>query len=86
MPDDFIEPVLISDVYADGIAYVENLGNCIRIAYFTWARTGNGFKEKVIVAKIVRPLSSLLGSEELHRMIDAVPVTGMTDQDGKRSH
>ncbi len=38
MPDTCSEPVPISDVYADGIAYVENLGNCIRVAYFVWQR------------------------------------------------
>jgi hypothetical protein len=80
------EPVPISDVYADGIAYVENLGNCIRVAYYTWAWIA-GAREKVIVAKIVRPLSSIIGADEFQRLIDAKPVLGiLPERNGERAH
>ena len=86
MLDTCSEPVPISDVYADGIAYVENLGNCIRVAYFVWQRVA-GKREKIVVAKIVRPLSSWVGNEEFKRMLDEKPVLGMLpDVNGERHH
>lgn len=87
MADTCIEPVPISDVYSDGIAYIENLGNCIRVAYFTWSRSGGGPPEKVIVAKIVRPVSSLIPYEDMLKMIEQEPIAGMIpEKDGRRAH
>ncbi len=86
MPETCSEPVPISDIYADGIAYVENLGNCIRVAYFVWQRVG-GQREKVIVAKIVRPMNSILGNEEFKRMVEEKPVLGILPEvNGERHH
>lgn len=86
MADACVEPVPISDIYADGIAYIENLGNCIRIAYFTWTRV-EGHRQKVVVAKIVRPIASLLSNEEMANMIEEKPVLGMVPpRDGDHCH
>jgi hypothetical protein len=48
-----VEPVPISDIYADDIDHFEILGENVRIYFYTWE---DG--ERVIVAKIVRPLST----------------------------
>lgn len=50
-----IENAAINDVYADGIDHLDIIGNgqIVRIVYFTWE---NG--EKVITAKVVRPLAT----------------------------
>jgi hypothetical protein len=86
MTENSSEPVPISDVYADGIAYIENLGNVIRVAYFVWQRHGKT-REKVIVAKIVRPLSSVVGQDEFNRMLSANPVVGiLPETNGERHH
>ena len=50
---DYLESVALTDIYADGIADVELLGDNVRLIYFTW-ESG----QKVMVAKIVGPLSA----------------------------
>jgi hypothetical protein len=53
---DLIEVTPIADIYADGVACVELCGPNVRLIYYVV--TGG---EKVIVAKIVRPLESVKG-------------------------
>jgi hypothetical protein len=52
----------VNDIYADGIGAVEILGDCVRVSFFAYRtaarRAGGWQREKVIVAKVVRPLSS----------------------------
>lgn len=70
-----VEPTPIPDIYADGFAYVERLGCCFRVAYFTWSNTGP-HPEKIVVAKLVRPLSSLTATGQLARMLEVAPILG----------
>jgi hypothetical protein len=69
-----LEPYPVPDIYADGIDHIENLGNCFRMVFFTNAR---GSDERLVVAKIVRPITSLLTSTEIQKLIDKEPVLGM---------
>jgi hypothetical protein len=55
-----VEMSPIPDIYADGIADVELLGDNIRLTFFTW-RGG----EKIIVCRLVRPKSSYLNTDEI---------------------
>lgn len=66
-----LEPCPISDIYADGIGRVENLGNCLRLVFFTWSEG-----ERVVVAKLIRPVSSMMSGTSLIRMATAQPVLG----------
>lgn len=50
----------VPDVYADGLAAIHNVGDTnFRAVYFTWVRNAGGVYERVVVAKIIRPKSSL---------------------------
>lgn len=71
-----LEPYPVPDIYSDGIAHVDNLGNCFRTTYYTWSRAG-GQGERVAVAKIVRPISSVLRGSQLLKMIQQEPILGM---------
>ena len=71
-----LEPYPVPDVYADGIDHIENLGNCFRMVFFTNARSGG---ERVVVGKIVRPMTSLLTSVQIQQLIDKEPMLGMID-------
>lgn len=56
-----VEMMPISDIYADGIGEIENLGDCFRAIYFTFSRPPDGGAiERVMVAKLVRPKKSIL--------------------------
>jgi hypothetical protein len=57
---DFSSYDLPSDVYADGIGAVENLGENFRTVLFTFQRSDGGILRKVPVLCVVRPKSSLL--------------------------
>lgn len=48
-----VENAAINDVYADGIERLDICGPNVRIVYYTWE---NG--EKIITAKVVRPLAT----------------------------
>jgi hypothetical protein len=48
-----IENAPITDTYADDIDHIEILGDNVRIVFFTWEHG-----ERIVVAKIVRPLST----------------------------
>ncbi len=66
MDGDAIEMFPVPDIYADGIADVEVLGDGenIRITFFTW-RHG----EKVIVCRMVRPRASYLSTDMFRALI-----------------
>lgn len=56
-----VEGMPVSDVYADGIGAIEDLGDCFRTIYFTYSRPlEGGAIERVVVAKLVRPKKSIL--------------------------
>ena len=76
MQSRIIEPFAVIDIYADGIDHIENLGNVMRIVYFTWQRIGS-VMQRTCVAKIVRPTASLLSPKDLARMLEDQPVVGM---------
>ena len=65
---DAVEMFPVPDIYADGIAEVEILGDGvnIRLTFFTWR---NG--EKIIVARLVRPRSSFLAIDHIQAIIEA---------------
>jgi hypothetical protein len=69
---DAVEIFPVPDIYADGIAEVEILGENIRLTFFTWR---NG--EKVIVARLVRPRSSFVAIDHIQAILEAksVPAT-----------
>lgn len=64
MTEEIVEVSPIADIYADGIADVEILGENIRLTFFTW-RGG----EKIIVCRIVRPKNSYLSVDHIAAMI-----------------
>jgi hypothetical protein len=70
-----IEPYPIADTYADGISHMENLGSCFRIVYFTWV-SGPTRAEQIVVANVVRPMTSIITPSEYMRMLHAKPVLG----------
>jgi hypothetical protein len=61
-----VEIFPVPDIYADGIAEVELLGENIRLTFFTWR---NG--EKIIVARMVRPRSSFLAIDHIEAILEA---------------
>lgn len=58
-----VEKAPIIDTYSDGIDHIEICGPNVRLVYFTW--DGD---EKVIVAKIIRPIEGL--SMGFHPLLD----------------
>jgi len=65
--DEAEETAPIADIYADGVADVELLGDGenIRITFFTWSRG-----QKIVVCKLVRPTSSYLTTDMFRVMIE----------------
>jgi hypothetical protein len=60
-PRPLVELMPITDIYADGIGEIENLGDCFRMIFFTYSRPlEGGATERVVVAKVVRPKKSIL--------------------------
>lgn len=58
--DDLIDTGLVPDIYVDDVGAVENLGDCFRTVYFTWARApGGAIFCKIVVAKLIRPKRAL---------------------------
>lgn len=55
---DLIDTGMVQDIYSDGIARLEIIGNQCRFIMFSWQLIC-GRPERVVVAKIVRPLSSI---------------------------
>jgi hypothetical protein len=71
---DWQELVPISDVFADGIAEIQNLGTNYRTIYFSWQRSPGGLYEKVAVMKIVRPMTSIVDKDShFARGVTAAP-------------
>lgn len=59
------------EFYIDDIAFVDDLGETCRVAYFTHARNPDGVFERVVVVKLVRPKSSIGGGGKIRRMLEA---------------
>lgn len=60
-PRPLIEMMPITDIYADGIGEIENLGDCFRMIYFTYSQPFDGGPmERIAVAKLVRPKKTIL--------------------------
>lgn len=56
----FIDNNTCPDIYADGIVHVENLGSVCRVFFYSYtAEFPGGPLERMIVAKLIRPLTSL---------------------------
>lgn len=56
-----IEPADMIDIFANGIARVENLdGGCVRLVYFAEQMASSGQKERLVVARVIRPISTLM--------------------------
>lgn len=54
---DYVEPTQIGDIYSDGIADIELLGENVRLLLFTFE---HGIR--VVVAKIVLPKAAIKGN------------------------
>lgn len=65
------ETIAVTDVFCCGIAAIENLdGNCLRLHYYvTQSADDSSVREKVVVAKLIMPMSAL--AEAILKMIDA---------------
>jgi hypothetical protein len=61
------------ETYADGLAAVQVLGCCARLLYFTYQPTVAGIFRRVVVASIVRPVSTMGQSAEMIRAAIAAP-------------
>jgi hypothetical protein len=68
-----VELTFVPDIYADNISHVENLGTCVRTVYFTWQQIGDRW-ERVVVAKIIRPIASIESGVILRLLSDQVPI------------
>lgn len=57
------------EFYIDDVAFADDLGETVRVAYFTHARNLAGVFERVVVVKLVRPKSSIEGNGKIRRML-----------------
>lgn len=56
-----IEPVHIQDIFASAIARVDRLpGDCVRLVFYVEDKDETGRPIRVVVAKLVRPITGLL--------------------------
>lgn len=53
--DAFIEPIAVTDIFASGLAFVEDIGSgCFRLTFYVEQRCSqSGEHERVIIARIV---------------------------------
>lgn len=58
------------EFYIDDVAFVDDLGETVRVAYFTHARNLAGVFERVVVVKLVRPKSSIAATGKIKRLLD----------------
>jgi hypothetical protein len=64
-----IEPVTCPDIFASGIARVEKLvGGCVRIVFYAEHRLSARQGERIIVAKLVQPISTLIAGDVMLNM------------------
>ncbi len=57
-----VDTGLVPDVYADCLADVEPVGGMnFRTIYCVYVRSPSGLLEKMVVAKVVRPVDSIIG-------------------------
>lgn len=64
---DAIDNAGVPDIYADDIETVEVVGPNVRVIFFTW-QGPPGNRQKVVVAKIVRPIEQA-GKGKLGRLV-----------------
>lgn len=80
----------IPDIYADGMGAIHNLGDSnFRTVFFTWVRAPSGLYERVVVAKIVRPKSSLRAGGYIAKQLARIRHIKPPDhrrRDGIRDH
>lgn len=67
-----IEPVYCPDIFANGIAKVESVGGQWVRVWFYADTIDNGQPTRVIVAKMIRPLCSLIGQTAIMQMVEQV--------------
>lgn len=58
------------EFYVDDVAFVDDLGETVRVAYFTHARNLAGVFERVVVVKLVRPKSSIAAIGKIKQLLD----------------
>lgn len=67
--EDLVEPIAVTDVYADGVASVELISEVnVRITYFAHMHVEGGPSVRVVCARIVRPRSSV-GAGQVKSML-----------------
>jgi hypothetical protein len=55
-----VENGFIPDIFANGIAHVEEIGGeCVRLTFYVEQVNLAGKRERLIVCKLIRPISSL---------------------------
>jgi len=58
LPAPLTEPIAVQDVFASGLARIEDLGACWRFTYFAYQRPLHGGEheiERAIVSRVVMP-------------------------------
>lgn len=65
-----IEAVFCSDIFAEGVASVERVaGDCVRVTMYATSRDIAGNQVRVVVAKLVRPIASLMNRDNVMALI-----------------
>lgn len=64
MTDELVETSPIADIYADGIASVEVVSDVnVRITYFAHLQVPGEGSVRIVCARLVRPLSSIVSGQ-----------------------
>lgn len=63
-----IEEAVCPDIFVSGVGKVEKLsGGLVRVIFYVERQTDSGKSERVVVAKIVRTLASIVEATALYR-------------------
>jgi len=58
--DTFVEPAIVPDIFASGLAYAEDMGDGnFRFTFFTRQRSSYGGYENQVVARIIMPFAAV---------------------------
>lgn len=75
MPKDppLIELVHCPDIFAEGVASVERVtGDCVRVTMYAHGRDDAGNRVRVVVAKLIRPIASLMNRDSVMALVKRV--------------
>lgn len=65
-----IEAVFCQDIFAEGVASVERIaGECVRVTMYATAKDEHGKLIHVVVAKLVRPICSLMNRDSVMALV-----------------